>query len=211
MKCKACGSHNPSGETQCLDCSRPLDQKAFKGNPYVHGLKIGDHWVDKQCAYNDHGIRCASYGILSTATNGEGPFYCRPCNSKLLKEDPPIIIDRKEGISDVDRRVNRMVLRLDDESMHDWTVRCREWTLRKLREISSKAQPIIATKREWAGKIVSRVDAGLPVSVVAETMARDQVAIEARRRTKETAEQAEQAEPADTAWDDEALEPGSMG
>ncbi len=82
----------------CPECGEPMG-KPFKsckcgwravpakrdGNPYAHGLKVGDHWVDKTCKWNDHGDQCQRYGCLSVGTTGEGPWYCRDHFADLMK------------------------------------------------------------------------------------------------------------------------------
>ena len=53
-------------------------------SPYKFGLPVGGEWIDKQCAWNDHGIRCEKEGHLSQSTNGGGPWYCRNDFAKLM-------------------------------------------------------------------------------------------------------------------------------
>ncbi len=82
----------------CPDCGNPLRPGANScacgwgqkrgGSPYRHGIKIGDEWIDKQCAWNDHGRRCEAQGWLSMATNGHGPWYCATDFEKLRRGNP---------------------------------------------------------------------------------------------------------------------------
>lgn len=92
----------------CPECGEPLAQpysscrcgwkqfaKKKDGNPHQHGVKVGDHWVDKTCAWDDYGHRCNLYGSLSLCTQGEGPWYCRDHFAVLMKWAPNV--PRKEA------------------------------------------------------------------------------------------------------------------
>lgn len=69
------------------DCGWKKTTSKQSGNPYKFGLKIGDHWIDKQCGYNEHGTRCDLYGHMSTGTSGEGPWYCGKHFNKIMGFD----------------------------------------------------------------------------------------------------------------------------
>jgi len=84
----------------CPECNNPMKQhdkcetcgwsrtvERSNGNPYRHGIKIGDRWIDKQCAWNDHGQQCPDYGSMSQGTSGEGPWYCSRHYAALMGWD----------------------------------------------------------------------------------------------------------------------------
>lgn len=111
------------------------------------------------CAFNNHGDSCHLPGYLSQTTYGEGPWYCRAHFAKIMgwpaetSEKPLSIaveeitqdlkepyrsraIERqknsrleREPMSEVDKRVNKLVPRLDGESEHAWSMRCRLWVM----------------------------------------------------------------------------------
>lgn len=82
----------------CPECGEPMAKPFMSckcgwkavpvkrdGNPYKFGIKVSDHWVDKTCRWNDHGLQCERYGHLSLGTTGEGPWYCRDHFCDLMK------------------------------------------------------------------------------------------------------------------------------
>lgn len=80
----------------CPECGEPLAKpyascrcgwraKKSNGSPYTYAVKVADHWIDKQCAWDDFGHRCTLYGPLSLCTQGEGPWYCRDHFADLMK------------------------------------------------------------------------------------------------------------------------------
>lgn len=75
-------------QTECPECGLPTNGRSCRcgwtaspaqkgGNPFRFGVKIADTWIDKQCAFNDHGHRCDSIGWMASTTHGSGPWYCR--------------------------------------------------------------------------------------------------------------------------------------
>lgn len=80
--CTECGEPLAAPYTSCKCGWRAV---ARKGSPYAHGVKVGDHWVNKGCAWNDFGVQCTLYGSSSLGTTGEGPWYCRDHFSDLMK------------------------------------------------------------------------------------------------------------------------------
>lgn len=81
--CTECGEPLAKPFTSCRCGWRAVPTKK-DGNPYKFGMKVGDHWVNKGCAWNDHGVPCEKYGPLSTSTNGEGPWYCQDHFADLM-------------------------------------------------------------------------------------------------------------------------------
>lgn len=81
--CNECGEPLAAPYTSCRCGWRAVQKKS--GNPYDRGVKVGDHWIDKACAWNDFGNRCTLYGSVSLCTTGEGPWYCSDHFADLMK------------------------------------------------------------------------------------------------------------------------------
>lgn len=91
----------------CPECGEPLAKpyssctcgwRATKssGSPYKHSVRIGDQWIDKGCAWNDHGDKCPSYGHMSIGTTGTGPWYCRDHFADLMRWPRYVVDDNLE-------------------------------------------------------------------------------------------------------------------
>ena len=90
----------------------------------------------KLCAFNDHGMRCPRIGHMANTTNGEGPWYCREHFARIMGwEYTEPTEDESMHQAAVDVRVNRIVPRLQGESEHDWSMRCRDWVFAQLGKI----------------------------------------------------------------------------
>jgi hypothetical protein len=97
--------------------------------------------VSKQCAFNDHGLRCEKTGSIANTTNGEGPWYCRDHFATVMGWGAlKAVTLPDESQEAVDRRVNAMVPKRDGESMHDWSMRCRDFSVSRIRDISIRMQ-----------------------------------------------------------------------
>lgn len=84
--CPEC--NNPMNRpNDCQTCGWKRDGKRQNGNPYLFGVKVGDHWIDKQCGFDDVGHRCTRPGHMAMSTNGEGPWYCRQHFARLMGWD----------------------------------------------------------------------------------------------------------------------------
>lgn len=70
--CHDCGTLLSAPYTSCSCGWRSATAK----QPMKQFARDGGHAIDKQCAFDEHGTRCASYGSVSNATSGEGPWYC---------------------------------------------------------------------------------------------------------------------------------------
>ncbi len=88
---------------------------------------------DKQCIWKTEGHQCQSIGHLSSGTLGSGPWYCREHFARLMKWPAwqASVVDESQDA--VDERVNAYVSREAGDSEHDWSMRCRVWTMDKLR------------------------------------------------------------------------------
>lgn len=88
---------------------------------------------DKQCTWRDRGEQCQSYGSLSTGIVG-GPWYCRLHFAAVMGwpawEAPAV----DESLFAIDERVNRIVPRIPGESEHEWSMRCKDWVVRRLKK-----------------------------------------------------------------------------
>ena len=89
--------------------------------------------VDKQCAWKEVGQQCQNDGHLSQAIHGAGPWYCRTHFAALMGWASWQAAVTDEPMSEVDKRVNRLVPRRGGESEHDRSMRCKAWTLNKLK------------------------------------------------------------------------------
>lgn len=76
-ECPQCGNPLSAPFRSCA-CGWQIVQQKKDACPFKFGIKVGDEWVDRQCAFNDHGYRCEFEGWMSHATNGHGPWYCSP-------------------------------------------------------------------------------------------------------------------------------------
>ena len=82
MKCPKCDWPTTEEATECDSCGVVFaDIRTKTGGDTANRdplmrLKVGDHYVDLQCAWNDHGYRCHLKGCVSDSTTGSGPWYC---------------------------------------------------------------------------------------------------------------------------------------
>lgn len=76
MKCPQCHTKNQPGATECDSCG-----VVFRHLNRAESAKQAGAVVI--CAWNDQGRRCPSRGIISNATDGSGPWYCREHSAKL--------------------------------------------------------------------------------------------------------------------------------
>lgn len=133
-----------------------------KREPIFH-----DPQFDRQCPWNDHGIRCQNTGSVSLDTHGGGPWYCSKhffdLSNRNRAEDPVVM-------AEIDARVNDLVPRATGESEHDWSMRCKDYVTQFV-----LAQTAKIPNRDWARKILDREARGEPVSLHALLAARELV------------------------------------
>lgn len=87
---------------------------------------------DKQCPWNDHGYRCQENGWISESVNGGGPWYCRAHFADLKKQPRfKVPVDDQSQLA-IDTRAARFVPMLDDETEHEWSMRCKGWVLSRI-------------------------------------------------------------------------------
>lgn len=80
-----------------------------------------------QCAWTDNGMRCQKDGHIAM---GGGPRYCREHHAATQTREENARTESDAAYQAiVDERVNRIVPRLEHESMHAWSMRCRDWVL----------------------------------------------------------------------------------
>lgn len=135
----------------------------------------------RACSWNDHGMTCPDYGIMSTETHGKGPWYCRKHFAALMRWPAWMATQPADSMKEVDARVNTLVPRREGESEHDWSMRCKDWTLAKLR-----GGPRHKPGREWAGKILAREAAGELLPIASLEMAREALSGRPEMPTKAT-------------------------
>lgn len=119
MKCPSCG-----GLTEEDDKSCSCGWKAKKYEP---------KYQPRLCAFNDHGYVCHLPGHLSTGTLGGGPWYCRKHFARLMGWPSWEATVQSDSIEIVDQRVNKIIPRLDGESDHAWSMRCKDWVVAKIK------------------------------------------------------------------------------
>lgn len=83
-------------QRKCEDCGWTAEPVKTDRSPYKHGIKIEGRWINRGCAWNDHGSECDKIGVMSQATNGQGPWYCRQHFARLMgwpeqSNEPPRI------------------------------------------------------------------------------------------------------------------------
>jgi len=123
----------------------------------------------KQCAFNDHGYRCQNDGHLSSTVYGEGPWYCRDHFARIMGWSAyrALLVDESQAA--VDERINRIVPRRTDETDHDWSMRCRNYALDRIRQ---KTVP----SKDWARRIIAKHGNGEFVYPYALELAREATA-----------------------------------
>lgn len=73
-------------------------------------------------------------------------------------------------MSEVDKRVNLLVPRKPGETEHDWSMRCREYVMKRVHEIVEKAP-----NKDWAHKIIAKHNQGISVPYISLQMAQSAV------------------------------------
>lgn len=91
------------------------------------GLLPDDPKYSRQCFWKEAGERCQRMGVYSPSLHGHGPHFCAEHGERMLGRRPA----PSEADLPVDDRVNDIVPRHEGESMHDWSMRCREHVLTK--------------------------------------------------------------------------------
>jgi hypothetical protein len=106
----------------------------------VKNTVLEDKTYEKQCVWKTDGYQCQSMGHLSTTISG-GPWYCRSHFARLMgwpSWEAAVVDDSQEAI---DERVNKIVPRHTGESEHAWSMRCRQWTLDRLKRPLFQTEP----------------------------------------------------------------------
>lgn len=80
--CSSCGVTNAATAHECKGCGT-----RFRSAPAADSSK--DDGIDRQCAWEDYGQRCELRGVVSDATTGDGPWWCREHNAKRLGRQAP--------------------------------------------------------------------------------------------------------------------------
>jgi hypothetical protein len=128
MICPSCHGLTEKDEQSCSCGWRA--QSAVKTKP------------PKLCVFNDHGLTCGYPGFLSNTTNGDGPWYCKAHFARIMGwpalEASVLKDDSQEAVNE---RVNKLVPRSPGESVHDWAMRCRQWTMDHLKRPLFQTEP----------------------------------------------------------------------
>jgi hypothetical protein len=93
---------------------------------------------EKQCAWNEVGYRCQADGHLAQTVHGAGPWYCRAHFAALNNWPAWKAPVSEESQAAIDARVNKLVPRLQGESEHAWSMRCRAWALDKVGRMKNR-------------------------------------------------------------------------
>jgi hypothetical protein len=119
----------------CPECGEPL-AKPFKSCTcgWRDEPKKRERDKPRLCPWNDHGDVCGRPGHLSDSVVGGGPWYCREHFARLKGWSSWEAAVTDESMAAVDARVNKLVPRLEGESEHDWSMRCRDWTIATLKK-----------------------------------------------------------------------------
>jgi hypothetical protein len=122
----------------------------------------------KQCCWNVLGSRCQNTGIISETVLGFGPWYCRDHWADLKGQPRLKIPPDSEPMSEVDKRVNKIVPRRPGENEHDWSMRCKDYVLAHLRSMVSKPP-----NKDWAHRIIAKHNNGEEVQHYSLKLARE--------------------------------------
>lgn len=124
---------------------------------------------DRQCIWKTDGHRCQSDGSISLSTYGGGPWYC-PDHFFSLKVKGP---EHPEVMAKIDERVNRIVPRNANESMRDWSMRCKAYVLDFVKKLKRNTG-----NRDWARRIFAREEKGEQMPLIAVQFANEALQIE---------------------------------
>lgn len=81
--------------------------------------------TESQCYWNEGGERCQADGTVSPSLHGKPPRFCLQHFNAYLSTKP-----KSEDVDlPIDDHVNQVVPRNDGESLHDWSMRCRDYLL----------------------------------------------------------------------------------
>ena len=99
---------------------------------------LGEEYSGRQCSWRDNGYQCQNEGHLAQTVHGGGPWYCRAHFATLTGREnwkaPNLDMSQKA----IDERVNKIVPRLEGESEHDWSMRCRTWVLARIGKLARR-------------------------------------------------------------------------
>ena len=117
--------------------------------------------VRTKCHFNEFGRLCERPGTISPSTHGGGPWYCRKHAHVAFHdgEDHPEPPPDRESMEEVDKRVHAIVPRLPGESEHDWSMRCRAYVMKMVKQLAAKMMSN-TPNRDWAHRILARQASG---------------------------------------------------
>ena len=121
-----------------------------------------------QCVWNVLGSRCERLGIISESVVGAGPWYCRDHWADLKGQPRLKIPPDSEPMSEVDKRVNKIVPRRPGENEHDWSMRCKDYVLAHLRSMGHKPP-----NKDWAHRLIAKHNNGEEVQHYSLKLARE--------------------------------------
>ena len=135
--CSSCGVTNATTARECKGCGTKLRAYSTEDSQQGDG-------IDRQCRWEDYGIRCNERGTVSDATTGDGPWYCRTHYAQRLgRRVLPLPAERSlegHGLSMV-------------PGERDYATKARAWLKGKVGEIGNAPT---GRNRDWARKILDR-------------------------------------------------------
>lgn len=147
--CPECGTHTAKSSTEAAALGYPLGYR--------------------QCDWESNHLRCRYPGTISTATNGQGPFYCRyhfGCDSATYGEQVVQASQDYEHMSKAERTA---------EATAAARANSGGTALRKV--------PIVRTAgggTQWAHRIMDRIAAGETLPPIIERFAREALGMEVK-------------------------------
>jgi hypothetical protein len=135
--CSSCGVTNAATAHECKGCGTKFRAASLEDSQQGDG-------IDRQCRWEDYGIRCNERGTVSAATTGDGPWYCRTHHAQRFgRRALPLPAERGlEGYG------LPMV-----SGERDYATKARAWLKGKVGEIGNAPT---GRNRDWARKILDR-------------------------------------------------------
>ena len=157
--CSSCGVTNAATAHECKGCGAKF--RAYSSADSQQG-----DGIDRQCPWDDYGIRCNERGTISDATTGDGPWYCRTHNAQRQgRTVRPVAPER--GLTGY----GLPMVPAD----RDYATKARAWLKGKVAEIGTASA---GRSREWARLILDRWADGDPMPDIAVRSAVDALGLD---------------------------------
>ena len=157
--CGSCGVTNAATARECKGCGTKFRAHSPEDSQQGDG-------IDRQCPWEDYGMRCNERGTVSDATTGDGPWYCRTHHAQRFgRTARPVAPERSLSGYGLPMRTGE----------RDYAVRARGWLKGKVGEIGNAPA---GRNREWARKILDRWADGEPMPDIAVRSACDALGVD---------------------------------